>query len=261
MSSRAYVVLAFTMAAPLVYLYLVFLGWLISNRVLPGANYIEVAVFVTQLIRLDLVMSLRRLRTAPFSQIWDIFAVEAFSFPVLLVLYLWYGYPYLLSTALTIMTAWPSALLCVFPVYMIYRLTSSMRRDRRLMSVVPAAVALFTLFAFITRIVSSQPAPSGLSGLSWLLFSSLLKTRSIDVTPEVVLAGIPLYLSLVTYATIQGEGISAGRNSAMLLIIFGTLVSIGLAALSAYIPEYPLLLFGAPGAFLLTMMWWMTRAR
>jgi len=261
MRSRADAVLALLMAAPLAYLYLVFLAWLVSNRVLPGANLIEVVVFATQLARFGLVMSFRRLRTAPISQIWDIFALEAFSFPVLLALYLWYGYPYLLATATTVMAAWPAALLCVATPYMIYRLTSGMWRDRRLMSVVPAAVAFFALFAFIDNNVSSQPAPGSLSGLSLLIFSTLLKTRSIGITPEVVIAGLPLYLSLVTYATIQGQEASGGKNSALLLVILGTLVTIGLAALSAYFPGYPLLLFGLPGSLLVTLMWWMTRAR
>ena len=83
MSSRANAVLAFTMAAPLVYLYLVFLSWLISNRVLSGASYVEVAILVTQLIRLVLVVSVRRLRMASVGQIWDIFALEVFSLPIL----------------------------------------------------------------------------------------------------------------------------------------------------------------------------------
>ena len=206
-------------------------------------------------------MSVKRFRVASAAQVWDIFALEAFTFPALITLYLLFGGQYLLSLALTIMTAWPSALLCSVPVYIIYRLVWGVWTDRRLMSVIPAAVALFTLLAFVTYVVSSQPAPHGVSGLSSLLLSTLIRTRSVEVTPKVILAGVPLYLSLATYATIQGEGPSQVRNTALLLIAFGTTLTIGLAAFAVYVAMYPLLVFGVPGALLISIMWWMTRAR
>jgi hypothetical protein len=261
MSARVYAVLAFTIAAPLAYLYLAFLSWLISNGVLPGANYIEMAIVVTQLIRLVLVLAVRRLRVASAAQIWDIFALEAFSLPVLFSLYFLFGDPYMVTLVLTILAAWPSALLCVTPVYVIYRLASSALRDGRLTSVVPATVALFTLFSFISYVVSLRPAPGGLAALSSLLFSTLLQMRTINITSQVVFASVPLYLSIAIYSTIQGGGVSSARNSALLLVTLGTLIAIGLAAFAAYIAVFPSLVFGVPGMLLVTIMWWMSRAR
>ena len=65
----------------------------------------------------------------------------------------------------------------------------------------------------------------------------------------------------MTYASIQGGGVVAGRNSALLLVAFGTLIAVGLAAFAAYIAEYRLLVFGVPGILLVATMWWITRAR
>src|SRR5271169_270664 len=211
MSSRAKALLALAMAAPLAYMYLLFLSWVISNRILPGANYVETTVVATQLIRLVLIVSVKRLRRASITQVFNIFSIEIFSFPALIALSLLFGDHYLLSVALTIVATLPSGLLCVVPALVIYRLTSAMGRDRRLLFTVPPAIALFALFAFVTGAVISQPAPVGLGGLSSLLLSALLKTRSIDTTPLVVLASIPLYLSLATYASTQGGGVSGGR--------------------------------------------------
>ncbi len=261
MSSRANAVLAFTMAAPLVYLYLVLLSWLVGNSVIPGANYIEVTIFVTQLIRLVIVLSVRRLRMASIALIWNIFSLEAFSFVAVAALYLWSGNPYLITVFLTIIAAWPAAALCVVPIYVISRLTYCVWDDRRLLSVVPAAVALFTLLAFATYSVGLQAAPHGLSGLSSLLLSALTRTHSIGITPEVILAGVPLYLSLLTYSMTQGAGASARRNSVLLLAALGTLIAISLATFASYLAAYPAPIFGVPGGILVTIMWWMTRAR
>lgn len=261
MISRANALLAFTLAAPLVYLYLTFLSWLVTNRVIQGANYIEVSILVAQLIRLVVVLSVRSLRMASIALLWNIFSLEAFSFVAVTALYLWSGNSYLITVFLTIVGAWPAALLCVVPVYVIYRLTYCVWSDRRLLSVIPAAVTLFTLLAFVTYALSSQPAPHGLGGLSSLLLSALRQTHTIELSPQVVLAGVPLYLSLLTYATIQDAGLSARRNSVLLLAALGTLVAIGLAIFAAYISSNPAPVFGVPAALLVSVMWWMTRAR
>ena len=263
MTSRANALLAVAAAAPLVYAYMLFLSWVISNHILPSASYIEDLIVVSQLFRVALILSVGRLRRASPVLLLDIFSLEIFTFPVLTALYFLFGGHYLITLTLTIAGAWPSALLCVVPPLVIYKLALNMANDRRLMSVLPPAVALFALLAFVTRSVSSQPAPSGLTGLSSFLLSTLLKTRSIDVTPLVVLAGIPLYLSLATYAATQGTGPFQGKNGALLLVVLGTLVAIGFVALAdfaGFIALYPTLPFVVPGTILVTMMWWITRA-
>jgi len=261
MSSRANVVLAIGTAAPLVCLYLLFLSWLISNRVIPGANLVEASILVTQLVRLVLVLSVKRFRMASIVQLWVIFSLEAHSFAVLIALYLFTGNPYMISLASTIIVAWPSAMLCVVPVYVFCRLTFNVWKDHRLISVVPAGVSMFTLFAFLDYVASSQPAPRGLAALSSLLLSTLLQTRSVVATPQAVTIGIPLYLSLLTYGAIQGVGVSPGRNSQLVLVAFGTLLAIGLAVFDIPVTAYPLLVLGLPSAFLVAIMWWMTHAR
>jgi hypothetical protein len=65
----------------------------------------------------------------------------------------------------------------------------------------------------------------------------------------------------MTYASIQGGGVSAGKNSALLLVSVGTLFAVGLAAFAVYIAVYHLLVFGVPGILLVGIMWWITRAR
>ena len=261
MNSRSNGVLALAAAAPLVYTYLLFISWLVSNRVLPGANYIEVSIFITQLIRLVLLLSVKRLRTASIAQIFNIFGLEAFSFVAIAVFYVWSGNPYCVTLFLTIFSAWPAGLICAVPVYVIYRLTVGMWTDQRLMSVLPAAVALFALLAFVISAVSSGPAPQGLAGLSSVLLSTLLQARAIVVTPTISLSGVPLYLSLLTYATTQGMGASSGRNNSLLLVVFGTLVAIALAAFADYVAFYPPTVLGVPGAILISLMWWLARAR
>ena len=261
MTSRLNAVLAVTTAAPLAYLYLVFLSWLVSNRVLAGVSYIEAGILVTQLMRLVMVVSVRRFRTASAAQIWNIFSLEILSLPILVVLYFWLGDPYMLSLFIAITIAWPSALLCVLPGFVIYRFASSMARGQRLVATVPPAVALFAFFAFVTHAISSQPVPSGLAGVSSLLLSALVHARSVQITPQVVLAGIPLYLSLVTYSTIRSEAVSPGRNAILSLIAFVTLIAIGLEVFAVHIAVYQPFAFAVPGALLVTVIWWMTRAR
>jgi hypothetical protein len=218
-------------------------------------------VFFTQLIRLALMLGIRRLRTASISQVWDVFALEGFTFPALLALYLWLHDHYLFSLSISVMTIWPSAMLCTVTVYVIYRLTYAVWRNRTLTSVIPAAVTVFCLFAFINYVVSSQAPPTGLSDLSSLIFNTLLKTRSIGLTPQVLIAGVPLYLSLATFAAVQGDGPSRGRNAVLLLVVIGTTLTIGLTVVAADVAVYPSLVFGVPGACLVTLMWLITRAR
>jgi len=261
MSPRSNIVLSLTAAAPLVYMYLLFISWLISNRVLSGGNYIEISVFITQLVRLVLVFAVRRLRTAPISQIFVIFGLEAFSFVAVTVLFAWSGSTYWNTVLITIFFAWPAGLLCVVPPYVIYRLTAGMWTDRRLVSVVPAAVVLFALLAFVTSTVSTRPAPQDLQGLSSILVSTLLQARAIVVTPQISLSGVPLYLSLAIYAATQGTGVSARWNSSLLLVVFVTLIAIALAVVVDNVPFYPPIVFGVPGGLLISAIWWLTRAR
>ena len=94
-----------------------------------------------------------------------------------------------------------------------------------------------------------------------MLLSALQQTHSIEPSPQVVLAGVPLYLSLLSYAMIQGSGFSAQKNSALLLAVLGTLVAIGLAVLATYNSFSPTQVFGIPAAFLVSVLWWTTRAR
>jgi len=260
-SVRISSVVTLAFAAPVVYLYLSFLSWLLSNGVLAGASPLELLLLLAQVVTLAAVMLLKRLRRASVGLIADLFSLEVFAFPVLGGLYLYYGNQSFLSQALAVMTAWPAALICVVPVFVIYKLVSIMRNGGRLVHLVPPAVAFFALLAFVASATSSVSAPVGLAGLSQTLFSYPLHAHSIAITPQVEVAGIPTYVTLLVYAATQGAGgISTGRNSALLLALVGTLIAICLAFLAAYVEVDPLLAFGVPGSVILTVIWWIARA-
>ena len=75
-------------ATPLAYLYFSFLTWFASNPSLFPSGPLEQLILITQVLRLIVIMSLRRLRRAELPVIIIIGSVEMLIVPFLALLYL-----------------------------------------------------------------------------------------------------------------------------------------------------------------------------
>ena len=262
MKRRADLAITAAVAAPMIYLYLSFISWLVSDAVIAHATTLDLLVLFFQAGTLAIVMSVKRLRDEAVPLVGDLFSLEVFAFPILAAAAYCYGDSSLLSRGFAIMFAWPSAMLCVVPTYVIYKIVHIMWSKGKLVHLIPSALAFFALLAFVAHATGSASAPAGLAGLSNSLFSSLLQTRAIGITPQAEIAGIPLYVALLLYAGTQALSSTPGAwNSVLVLALVCTAASVGLALVAAYFGVYLLLAFGVTGSVILAAIGWVTHAR
>ncbi len=262
MSSRSRLGMGLILATPLVLLYLYFLLWLNSNNVFTNLDLVAQLILYTQIARVIVVVAVRKLRTSSPALFLDVMCLEMFVFAGLIGLYVFKGSPWILKEDLEIATVWPAVLLCVVPSYWIYKLVSLTRNNGRLGAVVPWSLGLYALLTFEVGATSHSTITGGFAQVSSFMLTALLHTLSLVQTPQAEVAGIPLYIALVVYASTKDAGSTSSElNPALLLALVGTVLAISLGVYAVFIGVNALIVFSVPSSVVLTVIWWFTRAR
>jgi len=249
------------LVGPLAFFYFYFLAWTIKTGAVPPTSLVESVVLATMVLRLGMVMSVGRLRRARISVIIDIFALDVLVVVAILVLYVLLRVPAYFSLLSSIVLAWPTCLLLVFPPYALYRFAARMLEGAGLSAIIPSAIGLFALLVLPAEVASIGAQVQGLSGVSRLLLQVLIgQARSSYLLPEITVTGFLLYLALTLYAITRGEA-DAHRLGPLVVAVAGSLVALGWSVLGSFFTDDVFLLFAVPGLAILGAVWWATRGR
>jgi hypothetical protein len=261
MNIRLVWVLSTAVIIPLVYVYASFLLWLVLGATFLPSDAIESFIVITAALRMAAILSIGRLRRADTLVIIDILSLEVLSLPFLALGYLFLGNPIFVIGIREVLFAWPFALILVSPIYGIYKLSTMMRDNASLTTILPSTVMLFALLAILDSATKLTPQASGLTGLSDSLISVFIGGLVPAVAPPAVaLTGIVLYIALILYATTRGRDIRTSINPILILAVAGTLVALGWAFAALSITDVASLAFGVPGVALAAVLWVVSRA-
>lgn len=248
--------------APLLYLYLSFLGWFHHNARFYPDTTVEMVILGTQLLRLLVVMAVPRFRRAGFLAVLDVFTVELVAFIALILLSIHYGGAYYLSIAGQIVWAWPPAFLISFLPFVMFRLGSMMRREPALSITIPSVAAVLVALTFMASATTTYTQFDGLMGVSALLLKAIFGSIITPSIPFYVTeAGIALYLVLIVYAVSQGSAAPPGRTGLLFFAVAGAAAAVGWKLAAAPFTSSELLVFGLPALLLVGLIWGITRAR
>jgi hypothetical protein len=262
MSARARLGIGVILAAPLIFLYLYCLWWLNSNKVFTNADLVTQFILYTQIARVAVVVAVRKLRTSSPALVLVVMCLEMFAFAGLIGLYVFTGGSWILKEDLEIMTVWPAVVLCVAPSYWIYKLVSLTRNNGKVGAVVPWSLGLYALLTFELGATSHSSITGGFAQVSSFMLTALLHSLSLVQTPQAEVAGIPLYIALVVYASTKDAGSTSSElNPALFLALAGTVLAIALGVYAVLIGVNALIVFSVPSSVILIAIWWITRAR
>ncbi|MDA4112537.1 MAG: hypothetical protein OK474_00625 [Thaumarchaeota archaeon] len=256
MSTRiTWTVVAIVMLS-LISLYGAVLLWLFENPVFLPADSFELALLGSQVIRLVVLLSVKRLRRNGIVAI-DIFAAEILVIPLLLVAFI-LGDRTFLPLAGDVLMVWGSAFLLVFPAFGIYKVGAMIRGDAPLAILIPSATSVFAILAFVLSATTQSATGVGLAGMTTLVIAVL--THGAVAAPGVSSAGILLYLGLVVYATMGGRDAPKGRDLLLVFPVLGTASAViwGLTATRVTMDTF--LIFGVPSFALVAILWLGTHA-
>jgi hypothetical protein len=247
------------LVAPLAFFYFYFFAWTIKDGSVPPSNPVEAIILATMTVRLVAMLSVRRLRQAKASLIVDVFAADVLVIAALLAFFAVTRATVYMSVLTTYATAWPTALLLVFPPFAMYRFASRMLAGAGLSNVVPSAIGLFALLVIPAEVATLQTRVQSLGATSHLLLSVLLgQAESTVLLPEITFTGFLFFFALTLYAVTRDEA-SAGRSGPLTVAIAGSLVALGWSEAGAYLTDDLFLLFAVPGLTIIGIIWWTTR--
>ena len=226
--------------------------WLAQNPVFLPANSFELALLGSQVLRLVVLLSFRRLRRNGIVAI-DIFAAEILVIPALLVAFI-LGNKTFLPLAGDVLMVWASAFLLVFPAFAIYKVGAMIRGDAPFMTLIPSATGVFAILVFVLSATTQSATGVGLSGMTSLVLATFTH-GAVEATPLASDAGILLYLGLVVYATMAGRDAPKSRDLLLFFPVLGTASAViwGLAATQYTTNTF--LVFGIPSFALVAVLW------
>ena len=259
MSTRiTWAVVAIVMLS-LLSLYGAVLLWLVQNPVFLPANSFELIFLGSQVIRLVVVLSVKRLRRNGIIAI-DIFAAEILVIPVLLVAFI-LGDRTFLPLAGDVLMVWGSAFLLVFPAFAIYKVGAMIRGDVSFTMLIPSATSVFAILVFVLSSTTQSTTGVGLAGMTTLVLAAISHgAMAAAAAPGVSAAGILLYLGLVVYTTMGGRDAPKGRDLLLVFPVLGTASAVIWGLTATQVTTNTFLIFGIPSFALVAILWLGTRA-
>ena len=259
MNLRADSFVGWVLAASLSFLYAVAVWSFLSCGAFFPSDALEALILWMQLAKLAAILSVKRLRTAKFTNILNLWAVDILVVPVLIGLTISNGNHAFITLAGEVFLSWASAVLLVFPAFAIYKVTAMVRGRASLTTVLPSATSAFALLVFLVAAAAQSAPNAGLSGLAKAI-PSAIKDVSVASSPEVSITGTLLYLGLVTYAAGQWrEGTTGNQlDSVFIIALVGTAAALGWAYL-AQLSDNALLDFGIPSLAVAAIVWLVAR--
>jgi len=263
MSGRASWPVITAVICSLLSLYLAVLYWLVQNPVFLPANTIEAIVLGTQLIRLVVVLSVRRLRRSAINAI-DIFTAEILVIPVLFLAGTALGSKEYLPLTGEMLVAWASALLIVFPAFAIYKVGEMLHGGARLTALIPSATGVFVLLVLLLSATAQNTATLGASGLAGfarlVLVAVLNQATAASLEPVVTAAGAALYLGLAAYSAIETGHVPRRLDLVLIFPVLGTAAALAWSLLAGLVTTDTMFIFGVPSLVLIAIMWLGSRA-
>ncbi|MDA4134354.1 MAG: hypothetical protein OK441_02150 [Thaumarchaeota archaeon] len=249
--------------APVLSLYLAVLYWLVQDPAFLPANNLEAIVLGTQVIRLVIVLSVRRLRRSSINAI-DVLTAEVLVVPFLFLAGTALGSREYLLLGAGVLVDWGSALLIVFPAFAIYKVGEMLNRGARLRAVIPSATGLFVLLVLLLSATAQSSATlgaSGLVGFDRLVLGAILSQGSAaSLEPLVTAAGAALYLGLVAYSAIETDHVARRLDVVLIFPVLGTATALAWSLLASLATTDTVFIFGVPSLVLIAIMWLGTRA-
>jgi hypothetical protein len=231
--------------------------WLVQNPVFLPANSFELVLLGSQVVRLVVLLSVRRLRRNGIVAI-DVFAAEILVIPLLLVAFI-LGDRTFLPLAGDVLMVWGSAFLLVFPAFGIYKVAAMIRADAPFAVLIPSATSVFAILAFVLSATTQSPTGAGLAGMTALVIAAITHGAT-AAAPGVSAAGILLYLGLVVYATMGGRDAPKGRDLLLVFPVIGTASAAVWGLTATRVTTDTFLIFGIPSFALVAIMWLGTHA-
>lgn len=261
MNLRIASVVAGVLGTALSYQY-IFAAWLFAQngRFYP-ANLLEVIILTIQLVKLVTILSIKRLRQMKLTNILDVWAVEILAVPLLIALSVTRGGPIYISLAGELFLAWGSAVLLVFPVFAIYKVTTVVLKGVSLTTLLPSATSVFSLLALLIAALSQQSVSSaGLSGLAKTI-PVAVKAMATTTPQAVYITGALVYLSLIIYSVARPDQDIFNQIDLILgFSLLGTIAALGWAFL-AQTTESAFFDFGIPSLAFATIVWLIARGK
>jgi hypothetical protein len=261
MNVRIVSIIAGVLATSLSYQYVFALWLFVQNGSFYPVNLLETVVLGIQVAKLIVILSVKRLRKTKFTNVLDIWAVEILAVPVLIGLSVSQGDALYVSWAGDIFLAWGAAVLLIFPVFAIYKITSMVLRDASLTTLLPSATSVFALLAFLISAMNQHNTSFvGLSGLARAI-PYAVQAASASMPQEVSVAGALLYLSLILYSVTRlKDEIFNQLDSVLVFSLLGTVAALGWAFL-AQATNNALFDFGIPSLVFASLVWLIARGK
>ena len=231
------------------------------SDILQQATSLELLVFSIQVAKALAVLGVKRLRESSPAFIIDVFGADFLLIAALVVTQLFTGVAALASLSDQLLMGWIAGVAIAGLPYAAYRLGRSMLRSGSPSSLLPTAVVVAELSVLFANAASSAATSNaGLAGVSSLTFSGRGTALSGSTAVFVALAAV--YVSLLLY-TVTGmdTGLSINRNRALGFAILGTTASAALAASTPSLSLPLTLAYLPPTVAVVTVSWWLTRAR
>jgi len=252
-------------SAALLALYVNFVELFAQGNLLNGATSLELGIFLLQLFKVIVIISIKRLRNSPSATVIDIFGAElVVLLPTLVIGNLYFGVSSAPDLMVQILLAWIAGVMTFGTPLATYRLAKAMVKGDSLVSVLPSAVFLSELMVLLVAGAGAASSSGlGLAGLSRSIL--LVGTGVAQAGAQVVGATtlpplVILYVSLLLYALSPGDLVHSARlRGVAALALLGTSVTLAgtyeasQLALSMTFVVLPSALLSA------SLIWWVTR--
>ncbi len=252
-------------AAALSVLYLSFVYSFARSDLLQNATALEQVIFVLQVGKIIVIMSVSKLRNARFVNIVNILGAEVVvALPALAIANVALGDQATSTLLSQIFLGWIAGAAVSVSPYSVYRLTISMIRRESLVVVLTSGVLLSELMLLLQAgTTSAQASGQGIAGLSRtiILVGGGAVTSGVQTAGLVTLAPLSvLYVSLLLHSLSPSEGVKPSKFAviaglavlATAITYSGTYLALLLATRFAYLVLAPTLLTAA-------LVWWRTR--
>ena len=225
---------------------------------------IEMAIFVTMVLRAIIVGTLEfKFQIQPIIPIL-VFSVEALLIPPLLVMIILTGAQYYATVMGVILTAWFGASALILTPYTIFFFSRSMARDTSLSSVMFVGILEFAVDLFLAvLLVGSSATIVGLTGLGTLIISQIRGYVSAGGFPSpaadfLTSGGLVLFfLGMLFYFTLGGRTPNSQVRLpfAMVFPLTAILIAFMWVAIGLQINPDLLLVLSAPAVAIAGIVW------
>ncbi len=252
-------------AAALAALYLSYVLTFVEANLLSGATAVELSVFTLQFLKIAVTVSVGRLRTMSFVNIFDLLGAELVAvLPLLIVADISFGVQSAPATASEFLLGWIAGVTTFGAPYGIYRLVRAMEKREALVVVLPSAIFLSELLVLL--VAGADTASASGAGFADLPKDMIQAGAGAAVSGARTAGAVSFVPLAVLYVTLLLYALGAGGTEAYLsprgLAALGLLVTVATfaGAYAAYQEALSLTYFAVPVSIITaSVAWWFAR--